>query len=98
MGFVNSCLATFSNLFKKLSIKRKPKLRASDGYFMAKREMQDAIARRVAVLEKDLENVRNGRTFEQRLELTAKIQALEEARNFVRNYMLWDTTKGSVVS
>ena len=77
-------------MFKKLS--RKPKLKAKDGYFMAKREMQDAIMRRVVRLEEDLAKVSTGDTYEQRLVLTSKIKALEEARHFIRNVMLWDTS------
>lgn len=60
---------------------------------MAKREMQDAILRRVAILEEKRNKATTGNTHEQRLILTSKIEALEEARNFVRNYMLWDTRK-----
>ena len=91
MEFVSSCLAIFLNLFKKLLKRPKPKLKAKDGYFMAKREMQDAIMRRVARLEEDLGKVNTGDTFEQRLVISSKIKALEEARHFVRNVMLWDT-------
>ncbi len=58
---------------------------------MAKREMQDAIMRRVEKLEEDLKKVNSGDTYEQRLVITSKIKALEEARSFVRNVMLWDT-------
>lgn len=58
---------------------------------MAKREMQDAIIRRVARLEEDLGKIHSGDTHDQRLVINSKIKALEEARNFVRNYMLWDT-------
>ena len=71
--------------------KRQRKLEARDGYFMAKREMQEAIARRVVILEELLENVHTGNTYDKRLELKSKIKALEEADNFVRNYMLWNT-------
>jgi hypothetical protein len=58
---------------------------------MAKREMQEAIMRRVAVLEEKRASDRTGNTHEKWITYTSKIQALEEARNFVRNYMLWDT-------
>ena len=58
---------------------------------MAKREMQDVIMRRVLRLEEDLGKVTSGNTHEQRLVLTSKIKALEEARSFIRNVMLWDT-------
>lgn len=94
MEFVNSCLATFSNLFKKLLRKRKPKLKPSDGYFMAKREMQEAIMRRVAVLEEKRSKDRTGNTHEKWIDYTSQIKALEEARSFIRNVMLWDTSKG----
>lgn len=83
-------MAAFSNLYKKLL--RKPKLKASDGYFMAKREMQDALARRVEILMEKRANIKGGFTHDQWIDLTARIQALEEARSFVRNNMLWDTS------
>jgi hypothetical protein len=58
---------------------------------MAKREMQDAITRRVIRLEEERAKISTGDTYEQRLVITSKIKALEEARSFVRNVMLWDT-------
>lgn len=70
----------------------KPKLTAKDGYFMAKREMQDAIMRRVEKLERLRDDAKNNYPVTgNHREYDACIRSLEEIRSFVRNVMLWDT-------
>jgi hypothetical protein len=66
-----------------------PLTTASEGYFYAKREVADALIRRVQAIEEKLESCPENSD-----ELKATAKALEEFRSFVRNFMLWNTERG----
>jgi hypothetical protein len=72
-----------------------PLKKPSEGYFYAKREVADAIIRRVDAFAGEVEGTKdNPRTEIDRQIAKAKIEALEELRSFIRNVMLWDTDRG----
>lgn len=66
----------------------------SDGYFLAKREIQEVLEFRLNCLTTDLYQAIISNEEHRELELKSKIKQLEDVLNFVRNVMLWDTSKG----
>ena len=66
----------------------------SEGYFMAKREVADALVRRAekyAELALKYIKDRNMQGYEMNTKLVAEF---ERFRSFVRNSLLWDTSNG----
>lgn len=68
----------------------------SDGYFLAKRQIQDAILYRIEKYEKELDtlNVTSIDNADEYDAILEKIKELELFRNYVRNVMLWDKSQG----
>lgn len=67
---------------------------AKDGYFKAKREMVEAIDRRVIFLNEQVKDLEASLAFgnwhrETISSMKSQIHALEGIRDFVRNVMLW---------
>lgn len=62
----------------------------SDGYFMAKREMVEAIDRRIQIIDEKRQKAVLEGNHDLFTQTNVSIQTLEEVRNFVRNVMLWD--------
>lgn len=68
----------------------------SEGFFLAKRRIQDGLAGRIENLEKERSSLRPSESTIDRIrEISAEIKALESARDYVRNGLLWDTSEGS---
>lgn len=68
----------------------------SDGYFFAKREIVKAIDGRISKLHTQMEELdKTSENVDLHRSLKSQIRALENIRNFVRNVMLWDTSKGN---
>jgi hypothetical protein len=69
--------------------------KSSDGYFLAKRQMQDALDYRIDIIieekEKLLDKPGSMDNERQLSKLNGQIEAMEFFRNYVRNGMLWDT-------
>ena len=64
----------------------------SDGYFMAKREMVEAIDRRISNLQKQMDSLeQTSENVDKHRCLKTSIDTLENMRYFVRNVMLYDT-------
>ena len=67
----------------------------SEGYFLAKRRVADAIIGRIEVLEKEREGLSvNDENIYRIREIGTEIDALERFRSHVRNSLLWDTSEG----
>jgi hypothetical protein len=67
-------------------------MKAIDGYFLAKREMVEAIDRRIEIIKTKRDKLsRIGDNVTMYVGLDYQIQTLEEVRSFVRNVMLWNT-------
>lgn len=68
--------------------------KASQGYFSAKREMVEAIDRRIEKADEARQKaVLEGAAQDHQI-ADACVKTLENVRYFVRNVMLWDTSKG----
>lgn len=65
-----------------------------DGYFYAKREMQEALERRIIKVQA-LRDKTSNENHQLLMVYDAQLSTLEEVRKFVRNVMLWDTRKDS---
>ena len=64
----------------------------SDGYFMAKREMVEAIDRRISNLQKQMDSLeQTSENVDKHRCLKTSIDTLENMRYFVKNVMLYDT-------
>lgn len=68
----------------------------SEGYFLAKRQLQDALLYRIEQYEKKLDTLKvtSIDDADEYDTLVEKIEELELVRNYVRNVMLWDTSEG----
>jgi hypothetical protein len=67
----------------------------SEGYFLAKRRMADAMANRIDILEKEQASlVPSPETIDRIREISIEIKVLEKTRSYVRNFLLWDTSEG----
>jgi hypothetical protein len=67
-------------------------MKAMDGYFLAKREMVEAIDRRIEIIKTKRDKLsRIADNVTMYVGLDYQIQTLEEVRGFVRNVMLWNT-------
>lgn len=68
----------------------------SEGFFLAKRRIQDGLANRIETLTKERNDLpHTSDNVDKHKSLTVKINTLEEARDYVRNGLLWDTSQGS---
>lgn len=65
----------------------------SEGFFLAKRQMVEAIDGRMNILHKERIDLKQD-DFERRQEIDSEMQALEKVRSYIRNVLLWDTSKG----
>lgn len=66
----------------------------SEGYFLAKRQLADAIESRRVKLEMDQRlagKMKDTKSFD---DIGSKLEELETVRQYVRNVMLWDTSDG----
>jgi hypothetical protein len=69
-------------------------MKGGEGYLIAKREMQEALMRRINKYEEEMiELPAIAANVDKHKSLKAKIAVLEEFRSFTRNVMLWDTKK-----
>lgn len=67
----------------------------SEGFFIAKRRMQDALIHRIDTLEKERDALGFDPANDQKHDtLQTEINALEKFRDYVRNGLLWDTSEG----
>ncbi len=67
-------------------------MKGMDGYFLAKREMQDALDSKIGIAQEKLAAIEcKEENVMKHVGLRAQIQVLEEIRSYVRNAMLWDT-------
>lgn len=67
----------------------------SEGYFAAKRQLQDALNHRLSVYDKEMKALpRDADSVELHRALRIRMQEVEQLYQFVRNGMLWDTSKG----
>lgn len=67
----------------------------SEGYFLAKRRMADAMANRMDILEKEqAELVPGPETIDRIREISIELKVLEKTRSYIRNGLLWDTSEG----
>jgi len=71
-------------MLKKRKVKTKKFKKPSEGYFFAKREIQEAIDRRIDAHKLWLKDDKCD------LRAMVGIQELEDLRSFVRNGMLWN--------
>lgn len=66
----------------------------SDGYFLAKREVVEALIHRADKYEREMKEAEASGNVEAHIAAKSKYYATEDFRNFVRNYLLWDTSLG----
>lgn len=67
----------------------------SEGFFLAKRAMVESIDRRLGILHKEYVDLpKNSDTVDRARALSVEMQTLEYTRNYIRNILLWDTSKG----
>lgn len=67
----------------------------SEGYFLAKRRMADAMANRMDILEKEQAGlVPSPETIDRIREISIELKVLEKTRSYIRNCLLWDTSEG----
>lgn len=72
-----------------------PKLKKpSEGYLLAKREVQDKLDGRLVVLNKKLDELRAESNSTVIALVLIEIDIVTKIRDTMRNHMLWDTTKG----
>ena len=64
-----------------------------EGYFLAKREMLDSIDNRIAILE----DKKKGASRQYIKEANVIIKTLETTRSYIRNVMLWNGAKITIV-
>ena len=62
-----------------------------EAYFMAKKQMQDALDYRLSKYEEALKEYEEQGNVDYHRMTQVRIQELEEFRQFVRNGMLWDS-------
>lgn len=62
-----------------------------DGYFKAKRQMQESFGYRISKLEEELKKAEADGDVHRHIAIKSKITQLEEVLSYVRNVMLWDT-------
>lgn len=60
-----------------------------EAYFMAKKQMTDALEYRLSIYEQTLQEAEDQRNVDLHRIMKARIQEVEEMRSFVRNGMLW---------
>lgn len=65
-------------------------MKASDGYFIAKRQMLDALDSRIESYKFDLSRA----DYNTSMKIIYQIKELEEIRSYVKNVLLWDTSLG----
>lgn len=65
----------------------------SDGYFRAKREVQNSLDGRIEILYEKLEKLEKASSFEAR-DMISEIRIMEKVRSHLRNSLLWDTGNG----
>lgn len=68
----------------------------SEGYFLAKREMQDSLAGRINILTEKMKALKNQQSPPQQ-EITSlknEIEVLEKTRSHLRNSLLWNKENG----
>lgn len=66
----------------------------TEGYMVAKRQMQDALDRRVTFLRSELRKCRKESNYAGFPILMAEINLVEDLRDYVRNGMLWNSEWG----
>lgn len=78
-----------------MSKDKKEKLtKPSEGYFKAKREMQDSLDHRLGMIAYKINKCRQEDNYTGITLLLIEQEQLEGIRNYVRNGMLWDTENG----
>lgn len=72
-------------------------MKASDGYFLAKRQVQESLDGRISILKKSLDKLQEegGQTTGITL-ILIEIEILEKTRNHFRNSLLWDASLDKV--
>lgn len=68
--------------------------KASEGYFKAKRDLQNSLAGRMDVLIEKLEKAKAENDYQTAAMLMLEHGVVEKLRNHLRNSMLWDTRLG----
>lgn len=62
-----------------------------DGYFLAKRQLQESLAYRITRLEEEAKRAGQSGDDRQEVITKGKIYEMEKVLSYVRNVMLWDT-------
>lgn len=67
----------------------------SEGFFLAKQVMVESIDRRLDILHKEYVDLpKNHDIVDRARALSIEMQTLEYTRNYIRNALLWDTSRG----
>lgn len=66
----------------------------SEGFFLAKRQMQDALDFKIADKQQLINHLQKNGRYSDAAMVSLEIRTLEKIRDYARNGMLWDTSKG----
>lgn len=66
----------------------------SDGFFIAKRQMQESLDNRIGILLAKKKKLTDESNYTGLTIVLIQIDQLESIRDYVRNGMLWDTRRG----
>lgn len=66
----------------------------SEGYFLAKRQVQDSLNGRLEVLTERFNEFKSRRDYANLAIVSVEMEIVNNLRNHLRNSMLWDTEKG----
>lgn len=67
----------------------------SEGYFLAKRQMVEAIDSRMNLLHQEQINLpKDSDSVDRHRAISVELRTLENTRNYIRNVLLWDTSQG----
>lgn len=69
-------------------------MKGSEGYFLAKREVQYKLEGRIGVLKEKLELLRKEGKNKDLTPVLMEIEITENIRSHMRNTLLWDTKNG----
>ena len=67
----------------------------SDGFFLAKSQVQESLQGRIDILNDKLEACRKEENYTGLALVLIEIEILEKTRTHFRNSLLWDTSRGA---
>ena len=69
-------------------------MKGSEGYFLAKREVQSKLEGRISVLKEKLEKARKESNYTALTLILLEIDVVDSVRNQMRNTLLWNSSNG----